>query len=105
MSGSLFTVSGVDPRQGAQTVFVWRRIEMDPKFSLLGSGSVTQTQDGEAPAGTFSVTVMLPQGIGQSEVVVTDNLSNEEFVTEFSLTPTASVHRVERLVRTSLSGV
>jgi hypothetical protein len=104
MSGSLFTVAGVDRRPGAQTVFVWRRIEEEPKFTLLGSGSVTQTQDAEAPAGTFNVAIMLPLGVGANEVVATDNLSSEEFITEFSLTPGASVRRREPVVRTSLSG-
>jgi hypothetical protein len=102
MSGSLFTVAGVDRRPGAKTVFVWQRIEAEPKFTLLGSASVTQ--DASAVAGTFNVAIMLPQGVGANEVVATDNLSNEEFITEFSLTPGASVRRGVPVVRTSLSG-
>jgi hypothetical protein len=104
MSGALFTVSGVDLRQGAQTVFVWRRLETDPKFKLLGSGAVAKAEGPDAPAvGTFNVTVMLPHGARSEDVVVTDNVSNEDFVTDVSLTPAARAPRVDRVVRTSLS--
>lgn len=104
MSGALFNVTGVNPRQGAETVFVWRRLETDPKFTLLGSGKIMQAEGPDAPPlGSFNVTVMLPQGCRADDVVVTDNVNNQDFVAGVSLAPAAGAPPVERVVRTSLS--
>jgi hypothetical protein len=95
----MFTVTGVDSRPGAQSVFVWRRLESEPKFALLGSGAIANEQDGESPPGTFAVTVMLPFGCRSQDVVVTDNVASEDFIADVLLTPADAVSGFRRTVQ------
>ncbi|MDI9847744.1 hypothetical protein QM467_06715 [Rhodoblastus sp. 17X3] len=107
MSGSLYAVKGVDLREGAKTVFVWRRLDAEPKFSLLGSGAISRPQAAanQSAAGAFSVTIMLPDGCSHNDVVVTDDVATDEFLPNVSLVPAVKVPTEVRVTRTSLGAV
>jgi hypothetical protein len=105
MTGSVYTVQGVDNRKGATKVFVWRRLEVEPKFALLGSGAISKGQANppQSAVGAFSVPVMLPEGCSHDDIVVTDDISDNDFLPGVSLIPGAEFPSDARVTRASLT--
>ncbi len=90
MSGALFRVSGIDANEGAEVVFVWCRNQSSHGHTLLGSGHVVRADGRGLPngisSGQFSVTFPLPLGCSAADIVVSDDKSGMEFLTDVSLT-------------------
>jgi len=79
-TGAFYNVSGIDPNEGAKTVFVWRRDKGTDDYALLGSGHVVGVL-GRPPGiqqGQFSITFPLPPGCSAEDLVVTDDTSGKE---------------------------
>jgi len=90
MSGEYFNVSGIDPYEGAETVFVRYRNDNPEGGVLLGSGRVVCVgSSGLLPgvqAGQFSITFLLPDGCSADHVVVSRDRSGEEPLSGVTLT-------------------
>lgn len=89
MSGAFLNVSGIDPNDGAKSVFVWCRAEGQNSYALVGSGLVLGGGDVLPPgiqAGQFSVTFMLPPGCSSDSVVVTDDKHGNDFLAGVTIT-------------------
>jgi hypothetical protein len=93
MSDAFFNVSGVDPNDCANTVFVWCRNESADDKLLLGSGHIVGPDVLARPpgilVGQFSVTFRLPTGCVASNIVVTDDKDGNEILPNVSITPCA----------------
>lgn len=86
-----FNVSGVDPNEGADIVFVRCR-DKNPDYDLiLGSGHVVIAGAcAHLPgvqAGQFSITFPLPDGCAAENIVVTRDKGGKDLLSGVTLTP------------------
>lgn len=95
MSGVFFNVSGIDPNEGANVVFVWCRGKAAKDHALVGSGHVVSAAGSALPpgiaSGQFSVTFLLPPGCSAEDIFVTDDKNGSERLPGVSITPCVGV--------------
>jgi hypothetical protein len=90
-NGRFVNVSGIDPDEDANIVFVWCRNKGPEDYMLLGSGHVVRAAASARPPGIlpgqFSVTFLLPQGCSESDVFVTDDRNGKTRLSGVKVTP------------------
>ena|ERR1700722_20582294 len=90
MSSEYFNVSGVDPCEGAETVFVRYRNGYADGDTLLGSGRVIGVGGCSllpgVQVGQFSVTFLLPNGCSADHIVVSRDESGKELLSGVTIT-------------------
>ena len=90
MSSEYFNVSGIDPYEGAETVFVRCRNGYPDSDILLGSGRVVGVGGCSLlpgiQVGQFSITFLLPDGYSADHIVVSRDKSGKELLSGMTLT-------------------
>lgn len=92
MVPNYLSVSGVDPNEGATTVYVWRRDPAEKEGRVLvGSAPLVPAEmatrlPGIQP-GEFRVTFPTPKGCSASDIIVTDDLLKEEPLSNIAVVP------------------
>jgi hypothetical protein len=98
MNGAFFNVSGIDPHDGAKLVFVWSRGRGALKGAFLGSGHVVGAVGcGRPPGisvGQFSITFLLPEGCSPSDIVVTSDVGDGEYLCGVTVTPCSKISSI-----------
>jgi hypothetical protein len=88
MSGTYFNVSGIDPNENAETIFVRCRNGDPDDDILLGSGRVVGGANllPGIQVGQFSITFRLPGGCSADNIVVSRDKSGKEILSGVTLT-------------------
>jgi hypothetical protein len=90
MSSEYFNVSGIDPYEGAETVFVRYRNGYPDNDLLLGSGRVVGVGGCSllpgVQVGQFSITFLLPDECSVDHIVVSRDKSGKELLSGVTLT-------------------
>ncbi len=92
MVPNYLSVSGVDPNEGATTVYVWRRDQAAKEGRVLLSTAplVPAEQAARLPGiqpGEFRVTFPAPAGCSVRDILVTDDLKKEEPLPNVTVVP------------------
>ncbi|MFG1350216.1 hypothetical protein [Xanthobacter autotrophicus] len=88
MKGTFYRVSGLDPHDSANIVFVWCRVHDQENRILVGSGHVVTAASGAPPGirvGQFCVVFMLPPDCSASSIVVTHDKDGKSILPDISI--------------------
>lgn len=88
MDSAFFRVSGLDPHDSANIVFVWCRVRGQDNRILVGSGHVVTAGSGVPPGirpGQFCVVFRLPPDCSADSIVVTDDKDGKVILPDISV--------------------
>jgi hypothetical protein len=89
MSSDFFKVTGIDPNEDANVVFVWSRDRASNEPVLLGSGHVVRA-DTVRPSGIadgqYAITFILPENCIRAGIIVTGDAEGKQILPRINVT-------------------